>query len=107
VLPGDLPVPLALAVLDPHADARGLVVAGIEQHHLGDVNRPFLLDDAAGLRALLRVLDRPRALVPLDDVEALDVDALLARLRTQNAAGLPAILAAGDENRVVLADLHS
>src|SRR4029079_10978408 len=98
-------IALALAVLDPHADARGLVVAGIEQHHLGDVNRPFLLDDAAGLRALLRVLDRPRALVPLDDVEALDVDALLARLLTQNQAGLPAVRAALFGTAVALRDL--
>src|SRR5215212_8742197 len=104
---GALRETLALAVLDSHADAGRLVVGGIEEHHLGYVDRPLLLDDSARLRALLGVLDRPRALVPLDDVHPLDVDALLARLGAQDAAGLAAVLAAGDEDGVVLADLHS
>ena len=39
------------------ADAGRLVVLGVEQHHVGDVDRAFLLDDAADrLGARLRVL---------------------------------------------------
>src|SRR5580765_5075399 len=30
-----------------HSDARGLVAAGIHQHHVGEVDRPLALDDAA------------------------------------------------------------
>src|SRR5262249_36369166 len=53
---------------------------------------------------LLRVLHRARALVALDHVEALDVDALLRRLRAQHAAGLALLLAGDHDDAVALAD---
>src|SRR3954467_1273455 len=103
---GALRVALALSVLHPHSHPGGLVVGGIEQHHVRDVDRPLLVDDPAGVSALLGVLDRARPLVALHHVQALDVDAPSARLGAQHAAGLAAVLAGGDEDGVVLADLH-
>src|SRR6185295_12846616 len=105
-LAGALCVALPLATGGAHADARGLVVGGVEQHHVGDVDRPLLLDDPARLSALLRVLHRARTLVPFDHVQPLHVHASLPGIGAQHPAGLAAFLAAGDHHRVVLADPH-
>ena len=52
----------------------------------------------------LGVADLLRALVALDDVQALDVDLLLLGVDAQHAAGLAAVLAADHDHGVVLAD---
>src|ERR671932_455664 len=89
---------------DPHA--RGLLVLGIDEHDVGDVDRAFLLDHAADRLRALRAADLLRALVALDDVEALDVDPLLLGVYPQDRAGLAAVLAADDHHLVVAADLR-
>src|SRR5919201_516354 len=96
----------ALPVLagDPHA--RGLLVLGIDEHDVGDVDRAFLLDHAADRLRPLRAANLLRALVALDDVEALDVDPLLLGVYPQDGAGLAAVLAADDHDLVVAADLR-
>src|SRR5690606_21301620 len=105
--PGPLRVALALAAFalaDP--DPGALAVFGVEQHHVGDGDRPPLLDDAADLRRARRVLDRARPFVALDDVEALAVDAPALRLGPGDAARLAAVLAADHVHFVALADVH-
>src|SRR4051812_11289456 len=89
---------------DPHA--RGLLVLGIDEHDVGDVDRAFLLDHAADLLGPLRAANLLRALVALDDVEALDKDPVVLRVHPQHGAGLAAILAADDDHLVVAADLR-
>src|ERR671923_1762760 len=91
----------ALPVLagDPHA--RGLLVLGIEEHDVGDVDRAFLLDHAAYLLGPLGAPNLLRALMALHDVETLDEDALLARLDAEHAARLAAVLAADHDDLVV------
>ena len=48
-----------------------------------------------------------RALVALDDVQALDVDPVLLGLDAQDLAGLAAVLAADDDDLVVAPDLQA
>src|SRR2546423_11313325 len=90
--------------LDPRP--RRVTGLRVEQHHVGDVDRAFLLDHAAGHLALaLGVPQRARALVALLDVHALHEHAVLLGLDAQPAAGLALVLAADDLDHVVLADL--
>src|ERR687887_1280048 len=103
--PGALGHAAAGAVLAGDADARRLLVLGIDEHDVGDVDRAFLLDHAAHLLGPLGVRHLHGALVALDDVQTLDVDPLLLRVHAQDAAGLPAVLAADDDNLVVTTDL--
>src|ERR671937_2269223 len=92
--------PPVLAAAD--ADARRLVVLGIDDRHVGDVDRPLLLDHAD-----LRV--RPRgvgALVALDHVQARHVDPLVLGLGADDPSGLALVLAGDDDDLVVGADAH-
>src|SRR5919198_2047451 len=104
--PGPARDALALAALAGDADARALLVLGIDEHDVGDVDRAFLLDHAADRLRPLRAANLLRALVALDDVEALDVDPLLLGVYPQDGAGLAAVLAADDHDLVVAADLR-
>src|ERR1700704_6206772 len=89
------PVALALGVgLD--ADSGGLVLLGIHGHDVGEVDRPLLLDHAAARLGALGVADLLRALVALDDLQALHIYLLLLRVDAEHAAGLAAVLAADD-----------
>src|SRR5207342_2985406 len=92
-------------LVDPDAGAGAdlLAVDLDDQLHVGDVDRGLLRDDAAGLRATgglgdLRVL--------LDAVDALDEDALGLRVRGNDLAGAPAVLARDDEDGVALLHVH-
>src|SRR5437867_5708195 len=84
------------------AEPRRLLGPGVDQRHVGDVDRPLALDHP-GLRVGVQ---RGRALVALDDVQALDVDAPLGRLDAQHAAGLALVLAADHDDLVVTPDLQ-
>src|SRR6266496_1758623 len=97
----------ALPVLagDPHAG--GLLVLGIDEHDVGDVNRAFPLDHAAHGLGPLGARDLLGALVTLDDVQTLDEDLGLLRVHAQDATGLAAVLAADDDHLVVATDLGS
>src|SRR3954447_3937145 len=87
---------------DGRAEARGLVVLGVDERHVGDVDRALALDDPD-----LRVgVQRARPLVALDHVEALDEDALGLAVDAQDAAGLAAVLAPDDDDLVVALDLQ-
>src|ERR1700712_5337738 len=86
--------PRAVALLDAHA--RRLAVLGVNERHVGDVDRPLLLDHAAGL-----VGPGGGALVALDDVQALDEDAAAVGLHAQDLAGLAAVLARDEHDLVV------
>src|ERR1700683_540591 len=74
---------------------RGMPCAGMftasraEQHHVGNVNWPFPLEDAA-----LNVLRRIRARVALDNVRVLDRDRVLPQIHSQHFPAL-AFRAAG------------
>src|SRR5260370_27713625 len=70
-----------------HSDAGRLVAAGVHQHHVGEVDRPLTLDDAA-LPDLLGGL-----LVLLDQVQTLHHHPALLRNHPQHLALLPALLA--------------
>src|SRR3954465_14265576 len=96
--------PAALAG-DPHAGR--LLVLRVDEHHVGDVDRAFLLDHAADRLRPLGAAYLLRALVALDDVQALDVDPGLLGVHAQDLAGLAAVLAADDDDLVVAADLRS
>src|SRR5687767_12219259 len=71
----------------PHA--RRLAVLRVQQGHVGDVHRTLALDHA-DLRVRARGV---RALVALDDVDALHVDALSAPVDAEDLAGLALVLA--------------
>src|SRR4029079_9710185 len=87
------------------ADARGLLVLGVDEHDVGDVDGAFLLDHAADRLRALGAAALLRALVALDDVQALDVDPLLLGVHPEDRARLAAVLAADDDHFVVAADL--
>src|SRR3954466_1201891 len=97
----------ARAALAADAHAGALLVLGIDEHDVGDVNRAFLLDHAADRLGPLRPANLLRALVALHDVQALDVDPVPLGLYAQHRAGLAAILAADDDHLVVAADLRA
>src|SRR6266576_631329 len=81
LVPAPLRVADALAAfVDANADAGRFVVFGVEQHHVGDVDRALLLDDAPGLR--------------------------IFRVGANHAAALAGVLAADQENLVVATDAH-
>src|SRR5512144_3258933 len=89
----------ALAALDAHP--RGQLVRRVEDRHVGDVQRPLLLDHAdRHVRAAGQ-----RALVAFDHVEALDVHALALGVDPDHLAGLALVLAGDDDDLVVGADL--
>src|SRR3954447_14587900 len=93
----------ARALLGPgRAHARGLLVLRVEDRDVGDVDPALALDHAdlgVGARGV-------GALVALDDVEALDVDAAALTVDAQHLAGLALVLAGDDDDLVVAADLH-
>ncbi len=64
-----------------------------------DVQRGFLLDDAAGLA-------HGRAGMALHHVDALDEDTIVLRLDAQDLAGLALVLAGDDDHLVALLDLQ-
>src|SRR3954454_10049366 len=97
----------ALTALAADADAGGLAFLGVEQHHVGDVDRAFLLDHAADGLGALGAAHLLGPLVALDEVEALDVHAPFLRVDAQDLAGLAAILPRDDHDLVVAADLRS
>src|SRR5581483_5532285 len=81
----------------------GRLAVAVHDHHVGDVDRRLLGDDATGLGAALAGTD---AGVLLDPVDALDEDLVQARVgRDDLALGAP-VLAGDDDHRVALLDLH-
>src|ERR671916_1309118 len=95
--------PHALALLGAaHADARRLVVAGVHQRHVGDVDGALLLDHA---HRRVRTAGR-RALVALDDVQPLHVDPLLLGIDAEDPARLAPVLAGDDDHLVVGLETH-
>src|SRR3954454_17606888 len=93
----------AAAGLGPRdADARRLLVLGVEDRDVGDVDRALALDHADGRVGPRRV----RALVALDHVQALDVDPRAPAVDPDDLAGLALLLAGDDDHLVVGADLH-
>src|SRR3954468_11818410 len=95
-------VALAALDLDPHA--RRLPVLRVGDRDVGDVDRAFLVDDPADGLGALRAGDLAGALVALDHVEALDPDLPLFGVDAHDAAALAGVLAADDDDGVVLAD---
>src|ERR1700751_6062161 len=93
---------LALLVAG-HAHARRLLGLGVHDRHVGGVDRALLLDHAdlhvgpAG----------DGALMALDHVQPLDVDALLLRVDADHLAGLAPVLAGDHDHLVVRAQLHA
>src|SRR4051794_4385016 len=94
---------VAPAVLAGDAHAGALLGLGVDEHDVADVDGALALDDA-GL-TLRRV--GQRALVALDDVQALDVDPLLLGVHAEHLARLAAVLAADDDDLVVGTDLQT
>src|SRR5215204_5074145 len=83
-------------------DARRLVLLGVHERHVGHVDGTLALDHAdlcVGARGV-------RARVALDDVDALDVDAVAGPVDAEDLAGLALVLARDDDDVVVLAQLH-
>src|SRR5215216_8136814 len=84
------------------AEPRRLLVLGVDDRHVGHVDRSLLLDHAdrhvgtAGQRALMA----------LDHVQALDVHAVLLGIGADDLAGLALVLAGDDDDLVVGADAH-
>src|SRR5215204_4329532 len=92
----------ALAVLATDADARRLLVLGVHDRHVGDVDGTLLLDHAH-----LRVRARGvRALVTLDHVQAAHVDPVPLGIGADDLAGLALLLAGDHDDLVVGADAH-
>src|SRR4051794_26961280 len=84
------------------ADARRLLVLGVEDRDVGDVDPALALDHADGRVGPGGV----RALVALDHVEALDVDLRALPVDPEDLAGLALLLAGDDDHLVVGADPH-
>src|SRR4051794_806531 len=85
---------------DRRAQARRLLVLGVDERHVGDVDGAGPLDDAdLGVR-----VERARALVALLDVQPVDVDLVLLAVHADDAAGLATVLAADHDDLVVAAD---
>src|SRR5919108_3505199 len=92
----------AAALVAAHADARRLVVLGVGDRHVGDVDRALLLDHAdRHVRAA-----GERALMALDHVQPLHVDPLPLRVGADHPAGLALVLAGDHDHLVVPADPH-
>src|ERR1700733_10049070 len=94
--------PLAGLLVDPIADPSGLAV-GVDHHHVGDVDRGFLRDDPARLRAALVGRDRG---VLLDPVDALDEHLVASRVSLNHFAFGALVLARDDQDGVTLVHLH-
>src|SRR5215210_511618 len=84
------------------ADARRLLVLGVEDRHVGDVDPALPLDHAHGRVGALGV----GALVALDHVEALDEHLRALPVDPDDLAGLALVLAGDHDDLVVAADLH-
>src|SRR5690606_24208569 len=76
------------------SDAIALLSPGVEQHHVRNVQRRLLLDDAAG-----HASRRIRPLVPLHDVHVLHHDAVVAEHTGDETAS--ALVAARDHDNLV------
>src|SRR5918999_4436218 len=97
---GDAHASPLLGAARPHA--RRLAVLGVQQRHVGDVDRALALDHAdRRVRA-----PRVRALVALDDVQALHVDAVARAVDADDLARLALVLARDHDDLVVGAQLH-
>src|SRR3954463_10184975 len=93
----------AAVVVATNADARRLVVLGVDDRHVGDVDGTLLLDHSHGrIRAAGH-----GALVALDDVHALHVHAVSLGLGAQHLARAALVLARDDDHGVVRLDLHA
>src|SRR3954449_4122203 len=92
----------ATVLVAAHADAGRLVVLGIDDRHVGHVDRALALDHAD----LLVGPAGGRALVALDHVQALDEHALGGAVDAEHLARLALVLAGDDDDGVVGADLH-
>ena len=90
----------AILAGDPHAGR--LLGLGVDEHDVADVDRALALDDAG----LALGCVGQRALMALDDVQALDVDPGLLRVHAEDLARLAAVLAADDDDLVVATDLQ-
>src|SRR5215211_1399099 len=88
--------------VDLGARARRLVVLRVQQRHVGDVDGTLALDHADRRVRARRV----RALVALDDVDALHEDAVLGPVHADDLAGLALVLARDHDDLVVTAQLH-
>src|SRR3954449_10455005 len=97
----------ARAALAADAHAGALLVLGIDEHDVGDVDRAFLLDHTADRLGALGSRHLLGAHVALDDVQALDVDAALDGIDAQDLAGLALVLPGDHHDLVVLADLQA
>src|SRR5688572_9366055 len=83
-------------------DPRGFLVLGVDDRHVGDVDRPLLLDHAD-----LHVGAAGQwALMALDHVQALDVHAVLARIGADDLAGLALVLAGQNDHLIVGSKPH-
>src|ERR687896_638993 len=93
---------LAATLVARDADPRRLVVLGVDDRHVGDVDRALLLDHAD-----LRVGPTGvGALVALDHVQAGHEDPILLGIDAEDLAGLALVLAGDDDDLVVGADAH-
>src|SRR5262245_50312694 len=90
---------LATVVQHLVTDAGRLLGLGIDQRNVGDMDRRFLLDDAAGVAAA-----RPR--VALDHVDALDQHAVDLAVDAQHLAAAAAIPAGDHDHLVAFTDLE-
>src|SRR5690349_20508612 len=90
---------LAAVPEDFVADPRRLLRFRIDMGDVGDVDRRFLLDDAAGLAGA-------RAGVALHHVDALYEDAVLVAQHAQHFAALALVAAGDDHDLVALLDLE-
>src|SRR5690606_27153304 len=88
--------PAAVAQLDAPAAGRALA---IHQHHVGGVDVPLLLEDAAGAGA-----PAPRLQVALVDAHLLDPDAAALGIHRDHASLLAAVRTLDDAHDVALPD---
>src|SRR5262245_17421872 len=81
------------------ADAGRLVGLRVDMGDVGDVDRPFLLHDAAGVAGT-------RSGMALHHMHALHDDAAILAQHAQNLAGLALVPAGDDDHLVALLDLQ-
>src|SRR5579862_5080838 len=90
---------LAAVIEDAIANPCRLLRFGVDMGDIRDVNRRFLLDDAAGLAGT-------RLRVALHHVDALDEHALVGTQHAQDLAALALVAAADHDDLVALLDLE-